>query len=468
MPTFQAKARGIRALDQFGSECGETGPLDGAGKKGRTPGVAAILVIGLALFTVLVPAASGAEVEKSVPEDQDLPAAELESDDVGDAAGEEDAGEESEPTEKDDRDWLHIGGALRFNAFYKSWEGEEENRDKLGDIAFDTFRINVDGSYKEIDVSAEYRFYSGYNMLHHGYVGHTFSNKTLVLVGLFRNPFGLLPYASHNWFFNITYYLGMEDDYDVGVGVVYPSQKFDFQLAFFKNSEGSFTGDSIDSARYSYDLVHTDENELGYAGVESPRTNEEVNQFNVRFAYPFSHGNAGTTEVGISGEYGGIYNSTTNETGDRWAAALHLNGNYGRFNVMLQALGYEFRPENPEGQDDQFVVMGAYDAPYKVASKGAIYLANVSYTLPFEKRIVDSIAFYNDYSYLAKDVIGYEDSQQNVLGLLVTTGRLLTYVDFAFGKNHPWVGPNYGFALAEGDPNADWELRFNINIGYYY
>ena len=52
--------------------------------------------------------------------------------------------------------------------------------------------------------------------------------------------------------------------------------------------------------------------------------------------------------------------------------------------------------------------------------------------------------------------------------MLVTAGRLLTYFDFAFGKNHPWLGPDYGSALAAGDPNADWELRFNINIGYYY
>jgi hypothetical protein len=52
--------------------------------------------------------------------------------------------------------------------------------------------------------------------------------------------------------------------------------------------------------------------------------------------------------------------------------------------------------------------------------------------------------------------------------MLFTAGRLLTYVDFAFGKNQPWIGPNYGAALAEGDPAADWELRFNINIGYYF
>ena len=68
--------------------------------------------------------------------------------------------------------------------------------------------------FKEIDVKLEYRFYSGYNMLRHGYFGHTFDGGTEIQFGVSRKPFGLLPYASHNWFFDITYYLGMEDDSD--------------------------------------------------------------------------------------------------------------------------------------------------------------------------------------------------------------------------------------------------------------
>ena len=81
---------------------------------------------------------------------------------------------------------------------------------------------------------------------------------------------------------------------------------------------------------------------------------------------------------------------------------------------------------------------------------------------------MESITFYNNYSYLSKRESRFGDSQQEVLGMLLTAGRLLTYVDFAFGKNHPWLGPNYNTALAEGDPDAGWDLRFNINIGYYF
>lgn len=364
-----------------------------------------------------------------------------------------------EPKNKSDAK-LHIGGALRFNAFYKSWD--EANHDRKGDFNFDTFRINADGSFEGIDVSLEYRFYAGFNMLHHGYVGHTFENGTDLQIGVSRTPFGVLPYASHNWFFDITYYLGMEDDYDAGIKIVRPSGRFDIQLAFYKNDEGSFTGQSIDAARYSYDVVHSDSTEI--AGLKGgPRTDEEINQFNGRVAFT-----ALSTEIGVSGEYGGLYNSTTRKTGDHWAAAVHLNGNYGRFNVMLEALSFAFEPDNPSGQDDRFVVMGAYDAPYKVAAEGEIFLANVAYKLPVGHELLNSITFYNNYSYLKKKDSSFADSEMNVLGMLLAAGRLFTYVDFAFGKNQPWIGSNYQSALAEGDPDADWELRFNINIGYYY
>ena len=376
------------------------------------------------------------------------------------------AGDDSNDSETTEESTLHVGGALRFNAFYKSWD--KVNQDKSGDFDFDTFRVNADGSHRNVDVSLEYRFYSGYHMLHHGYVGYTFNEEVEVQIGVTRKPFGLLPYSSHNWFFDITYYLGMEDDYDTGVKVLLPAGKFDLQFAFYKNDEGSFTGDSIDSARYSYDVVHSDDVELGYAGVMGPRTNEEVNQFNARAAYTLTHRDDARTEIGFSGEWGQLYNSTTRDMGDHWAAAVHVNGNYGRFNLMAEALGYEFRPENPVGQDDAFVVMGAYDAPYKVAARGAVGLLNVAYKLPVEHKALESITFYNNYSYVKKRDSSFEDTQQNVIGMLLAAGKLFTYVDFAFGKNHPWIGSNYGAALAEGDPASDWELRFNINVGYYF
>ena len=83
-------------------------------------------------------------------------------------------------------------------------------------------------------------------------------------------------------------------------------------------------------------------------------------------------------------------------------------------------------------------------------------------------KLVDSLTFYDNFSYLKKSEQSFADSQQNVVGVLIASGKVFTYVDAAFGKNHPWLGPDYGRALAEGDPEARWELRFNINVGYYF
>ena len=63
---------------------------------------------------------------------------------------------------------------------------------------------------------------------------------------------------------------------------------------------------------------------------------------------------------------------------------------------------------------------------------------------------------------------GFEDSMQNVLGFSGAAGPLYCYFDVAMGKNHPWLGGSWSYGLAQGDPDADWETRFNINFGYYF
>jgi hypothetical protein len=359
---------------------------------------------------------------------------------------------------------LDLRFAVRVNLFRKSWvTGSEKSK-----AEFDTIMLGLDASHGQVLTSWQYRFYDGYNMLHHGYVGYRFDDNSEVQIGVHQKPFGLLPYASHNYFFNLTYYVGLEDDYDLGAKLILDRKPFDLQFAYYLRDEGSYAGDSIDSARYSYDIVDTDASELGAAGVTTPRTNQERNQLNARLAYTIEHTDVGSTEIGCSAEWGQIRNDTTDRSGDHWAAAVHLNGNYDRFNLQLQAARFSNHPENPPGQDDRFIVRGAYDAPYKVAAEGWLFVANLAYKLPVEGPPVDAITLYTDYSYLLKSESAFRDSQQFVVGASLEAGPALIYIDFAFGKNHPWLGPDYSAALAEGDPNADWELRFNVNVGFYF
>ncbi len=362
---------------------------------------------------------------------------------------------------------LDLGGALRFNYFVKSWDGEEANRARFGDLAFDTLRLNVDATYDILRLSAEYRFYAGYSMLHHGYVGLDLG-ETKVDLGMTQAPFGILPYASHSWFFNLGYYLGFEDDYDAGIKVSHKFGNLDLQAAFFKNSEGSYTGSSLASARYSYDVVPTTTAELGYAGLTENRANSETNQANVRVAYTLDHGEGLATEIGVSGRLGQLYNAETTRFGAHWAAAAHLHGSYGPFDLQLQGVAYQFNPANPAGGDDRFVVMGAYDAPYLVAARGYLLSGGLAYEWVVDKGPLHSLTFYDDFSALLKPESGYADSMQNVLGVLVSAGPVYTYIDFAMGKNQPWMGPNYGAGLAEGDADAGWDKRFNVNVGWYF
>ncbi len=363
-------------------------------------------------------------------------------------------------------DGIHVGGAVRFNYFVKSWD--EDTRKRLGDIAFDTFRLDLDGQLARVLLSAQYRIYAGYSMLHHGWLGYRFSDATQLQAGVTQVPFGIQPYASHNFFFSIPYYMGFEDDFDLGLKLVHQGGPWNFQVAFFKNSEGHYTGQSTASARYSYDVVPVSAANPteAYLGVDS--ANHENNQLNGRVSWTADHGDFGSTEVGLSAQAGQLYNAATKENGWMWAGAAHLNGNYGPFNLKLEAIRYAYDLANPEGEDDRFVMVGAYDAPYKMASRGTLLVAGLSYDVPVQWGPISKLTFYDDFSVLLKSEPGYEDSQQNVLGTMITAGPVYTYVDLAMGKNQPWLGPDYGSALGEGNPSAQWETRFNVNVGYYF
>lgn len=363
---------------------------------------------------------------------------------------------------------LEIGGALRFNFQYKDWFRRDFELPRVGDFEFDTFRLNADGSYGDLLFSAEYRIYAGYHMLHHGWVGYQFSDAFVLRAGVDKVPFGPLPYASHNWFFQLPYYVGLEDDYDAGVSATYASGPWNAQAAFYKNDEGTYTGSSLASARYSYDVVPTTVDELGYAGLREARFNEEANQLNGRLAYDWSFAEEGSAELGLSGQWGQLYNALTDRFGAHWAASAHVDATYGRWNLIAEAIRYELHPENPPGVDSRFVVMGAYDAPYKVASRANLYLAGLAYTVPVRWGPIGSIQLYDDYTYMSKSEPGFESTRQNVLGGAVSAGPLYVYVDVASGRNHPWLGPDYGAALAEGGVDDEWHTRFNVNIGYYF
>ncbi|TRO65475.1 porin [Christiangramia sabulilitoris] len=347
-----------------------------------------------------------------------------------------------------------IGGALRFNYNLSSWK--ESQKDRGGDFGYDLFRINVDGAYQGIFIKAEYRFYSeafGGDFLKQGTVGYNLNEKNKFEVGLAKVPFGIERYNSNNFFLNLPYYVGLEDDYDMGVTYTYTGDRFEYHLGFFKNSEELRFGNTTENSsnRYGYDIVGR---------------NKEINQFNGKIIYkPES---LKDHRIGVSAKYGSIYNLDTEENGDRNAFAIHYEYLTEDWIVKAQALSARFNPVNAAGQSRDIISMGAYGVPYEVASDFEIYNIGISRILDIDTKLFKHIEIYNDFGYMHKQKGEFTDSYMNVLGLLFSSGPIFCFVDYAAGYNHSWLGGNFEDDFGIGDPDAKWEARFNINIGYYF
>lgn len=357
---------------------------------------------------------------------------------------------------KEEKPALKVGGALRFNYNLSTWKKDQVERG--GDFGFDLFRINVQSAYKGLKLNAEYRFYSqafGGGFLKQGWFQYDFSEAAQLQVGLNQVPFGIQQYNSNNWFFNITYYLGFEDDHDMGVKYIHDQGRWQWQAAYYKSAEDFvFSSAEASPNRYSYDVTGR---------------NKENNQLNFKLVRRLDDSLA--HELGASVQGGLLYNLDTGRNGTRYAGAVHYEYKPARspWNVKLQAMLYRFRPAYASGAALPYVEMGAYGANYNVANQGELYTANVAYHLPLTTRLLQGITFYDNYGYYNKRMKGFENSHMNVLGALFTAGPMSIYTDAAFGYNHPWLGPEWTNAFTAGTPgDTHWHMRFNVNMGYYF
>jgi len=343
---------------------------------------------------------------------------------------------------------FELGGALRFNYSWKDFDDPAQS--KRGDIGLDIFRLNIDGQYENFLLSAEYRFYSFMDTIHHGWIGYAFDQYGQVQAGVTQVPFGLLPYASHSFWFGTTYYIGLEDDYDMGVKYINDIGAWNLQLALFKNAE---LGNAADLERYSYDPVTT-----------GAARNEQANTFTGRLAYTFGKGGECSNELGLSGQWGELFNRDTDDSGDFWAAAAHLDSRCGRWNFQAELGRYQFNPRNPAGISNDSITFGAFAFAHEVAAEGYFGVANVAYNVPVRWSGVDVVTCYNDFSVLHKDNDRFNDSLLNTTGCAIGVGPIFTYIDLIRGRNALFLGNG---SLAGGG-NREWETRININLGYYW
>ena len=357
---------------------------------------------------------------------------------------------------------VELGGAVRVNILDKSWE-KRENKPRET-IEFDTIYGRLDAEHGPWSASTQYRYYHysdpgrATSFFHHLWAGRDLGEMGKVEVGIAKVPFGILPVASNSYFFSLAYYIGYEDDYDLGATWQMEDGPWQVDVAYFPSDEWNGTGESVDSSRYSYDIVKTDTTH-----------NTERHQVNLRAAYTLDHAGAGTTRLGVSGQYGRVRNVELGRGAPRMAGAVHMKGDYGPWGVKLEAIAYDVDPLDTAGTQSPAMTMGAYDYAYEVAAEGQLYSAAFSYRIDGPAFLyLEGVKFYNDFSVLDKNASDYNTSLHNVTGSeLDFEGPLLAYLDFALGRNNAWIGPDFGTALAGGDDD-DWNYRLNLNLGVYF
>ena len=351
---------------------------------------------------------------------------------------------------------IRVGGAVRVQ--YSIEDYDADNRERGGDFDFDTFRLNLDGTVGDVTLSAEWRYYQYMQVIHHAWVGYDFSEHWQGQLGITRVPFGNQPYNSHSYFFDTTYYVGLEDDYDMGAVLHGTLGDLNLQLGFFKNDEqGGIDGYVTDrSERYSYDVVGV--RLPGEGTFDAPASGiAEGNTLAARLAWTLGGDTGLKADIGLSALGGTLYDAS-DDVGNTLAYAAHANADLGPWNLMLQATRYDY--ELDAGGDA--LVVGAYAFFDTIPASATLYTANLAYALPVKIGPITGLTFYNDYSLMTAKAGNLDDTFMNVLGMSIAAGGLFTYVDLVTAENQPFIGGTLG---ADGGGTS---TRFNINVGYYF
>ena len=336
-------------------------------------------------------------------------------------------------------DGLELGGAVRLSY------GWLDYADSPG-ADLELVRGEARGRLGPASFSLQYRWYDGFDAVHHAWAGWDLDPDSQLRVGVQQVPFGLLPYASHSFWFGSGYYLGIEDDYDLGVAWEHEAGAHRWHAAWFSGDEYG-TGNRY--GRYSFDVATTDVLPYRERGRLAMRY-EQVGEWN-----------GGELAFGASAFSGRIENRMDGQRYGHDAAALHVQWQRGPATVQLQWARYRYR--NPESR----VAMSAFMSPFEIAAQADVPTFNLVGHLPHPGWF-DAITCYNNLSLTIPrgSAPGLRESWQNVTGCSFAKDKMFTYVDWIAGKNM-WFAGGSGIGIDEPGSNR-WRSRLNVNIGFFF
>jgi len=341
-----------------------------------------------------------------------------------------------------DDSWLKFGGAARFNYAWRDYGPSSQFKPDL-------VQLNASGQYKNLFGAAQYRWYDGFDTVYYAYLGWTFANRegqtSDLRAGVVNVPFGLLPNAAHSaiWL-GSGYYLGLDDDQDLGVVWQYQTGTQHWHVGLFTGDE---YGDASRDARYSFDIATTPT--LPY---------REKEQLNLRYEYTGLVGDQ-QWKLGASTRAGRLLNRNTRTHHNHLAGALHAELQRGPFTMQAQWAYYHY--DTPE----QRIAMGAFLEPFEIAAAAHVPSLNLAWEFR-NPGWFDAITCYNDYSTVQSSGANLRDSHMNVTGCYLAKHNARIYLDWITARNMWYVG-GPGIGIAEPG-SGGWHSRLGINIGLYF
>lgn len=359
---------------------------------------------------------------------------------------------------------LDIGGALRLNYRDEHWQTTENN----GRLLFDTFRLDIQASHKQLYSDLGYWFQDdGKRAIDRGFVGYRLNAQSTLQLGAPFKPFGLEPYPQFGWSYHIPFFLGYGSSAGSGLKYSHKDADWDVQLAYFPRMLPSGIRYSPEVGRYA------DLNDNAIAAVQSRQDNEKRNQLNARVARTFSVDDW-KTELGASLATAQLYNASTRDNGNYWAAGMHAVINHGPWTLTSQAIRYQFDPKNPNGVSTHSVLMGGngLTPAYLIAARASVASLNLGYDIDTPGLgQLKRIKLYNDYSRMRKDQRAWDDSQMYTVGAQFLALPVMAWLDLTWARNaNPYGGAENGsgFTSTTSSGSNQWYYRTNLNIGYYF
>lgn len=359
-----------------------------------------------------------------------------------------------------------VGGVVRFNHRYEQWD-TSDNRG-FGKLDFDIFRLDLKGKYGDFYLNASPIIQDQeFTSVEKAYVGYNIDQHQSIEAGLVYKPFALYPYPQNGWTYHIPFFLGYGNNIAPGVNWNFNNPDWDVKVGYYPRMLDA-------DLRYSPESGTYDDFSENHLPFQAGYQNEKHNQFNARVVHKFNTESAGKHEVGLSGAVSQLHNKLTDDDGKYYAAAIHTNSTYDRWNLQSSIIKYEYDAKNPEGVNGDMTLMGAngLTPAYLIASEGTIASLNLAYTLPIKDMgKLKAIRFYNDYSYLDKERSDWASSQMNTTGAMFIASPFIVWADYTWGKNANIIGGasnGTGFTTATSINSDKWMYRVNLNIGFSF